>query len=61
MKKDPLSIMNSMILNLNLLEPHQEYNINELKFIKNLDALEYNKKVFKNHITNTNLCSISRV
>lgn len=37
MKKDPLSIINSMILNLNLLEPYQKYNINELKFIKDLD------------------------
>ncbi len=26
-----------MIMNLNLLEPDQEYNINELKFIKDLD------------------------
>lgn len=37
MKKDPLSIMNSMVLNLNLLEPNQEYNINELKFMKDLE------------------------
>ncbi len=37
MKKDPLTIMNSMVLNLNLLEPNQEYNINELKFIKDLE------------------------
>ncbi len=37
MKKDPLSIINTMVLNLNLLEPSQLYNINELKFLKDLD------------------------
>lgn len=37
MKKDPLSIINTMVLNLNLLEPSQHYNINELKFLKGLD------------------------
>ena len=37
MKKDPLSIINTMVLNLNLLEPSQHYNINELKFLKDLD------------------------
>ncbi len=37
MKKDPLSIINTMVLNLNLLEPSQQYNINELKFLKDLN------------------------
>jgi len=36
-KKDPLSISISLIYNLNLLEENKEYNINELKFITNLE------------------------
>ncbi len=36
-KKDPLSITISLVYNLNLLEENKEYNINELKFITNLD------------------------
>jgi len=36
-KRDPLSISISLIYNLNLLEEDEEYNINELKFITDLE------------------------
>ncbi len=35
--KDPLNITMSLILNLNLLEEDKEYNINEIKSLKNID------------------------
>jgi len=37
MKRDPLDMTISLLLNLNLLEPNEEYNINELKTLRNLD------------------------
>lgn len=37
MKRDPLDTTISLILNLNLLEKNEQYNINELKTLKNLD------------------------
>ena len=50
-KKDPLSIVISLIYNLNLLEENREYNINELKFITGLDnhwiTIKKYLKIFK--------------
>ncbi len=37
MKKDPLSISTSLVLNLNLLRENVEYNINEVKSLRNLE------------------------
>lgn len=37
MKKDPLNIITSLIFNLNLLEENRTYNINEFKFLRNLE------------------------
>ncbi len=37
MKKDPLSIATSLVFNLNLLRESTEYNINEIKSLRNLE------------------------
>ncbi len=37
MKKDPLNIITSLIFNLNLLEENRTYNINEFKYLRNLE------------------------